>query len=79
MTQPMSSSTQTFALETNDDKNGNDHQPHWSPTAARHHNALMSNTAAGFGGGSGAADGLNTVAIGADASQQLLLTTPQHA
>jgi hypothetical protein len=33
---------------------------------------------AGFGGGSGAAESLNTVALGADTSQQLL-TTPQHA
>jgi hypothetical protein len=34
---------------------------------------------AGFGGGSGAADGLNTAPLGADTSQQTLLTTPQHA
>jgi hypothetical protein len=34
---------------------------------------------AGFGGGSGAADGLNTAPFGADTSQQPLLTTPQHA
>jgi hypothetical protein len=34
---------------------------------------------AGFGGGSGAATGLNTVPLGADTSQQPLLTTPQHA
>jgi hypothetical protein len=34
---------------------------------------------AGFGGGSGAAESLNTVALGADASQQSLLTMPQHA
>ena len=33
---------------------------------------------AGFGGGSGAADGLNTAALAADASQQTLLTTPHH-
>ena len=33
---------------------------------------------AGFGGGSGAADSLSTVPLGADASQQPLLTTPQH-
>jgi hypothetical protein len=33
----------------------------------------------GFGGGSGAADGLNTAPLGADTSQQQLLTTPQHA
>jgi hypothetical protein len=34
---------------------------------------------AGFGGGSGAAEGLNTAALGADTSQQALLATPQHA
>jgi hypothetical protein len=33
----------------------------------------------GFGSAGGAADGLNPVALGADASQQTLLTTPQHA
>jgi hypothetical protein len=33
---------------------------------------------AGFGGSSGAADSLNTVPLGADTSQQPLLTTPQH-
>jgi len=34
---------------------------------------------AGFGGGSGAADGLNAAPLGPDTSQQTLLTTPQHA
>jgi len=34
---------------------------------------------AGFGGGSGAGEGLNTAPLGADTSQQPLLTTPQHA
>jgi hypothetical protein len=34
---------------------------------------------AGFGGGGGAADGLNTAPLGADPSQQPLLTTAQHA
>jgi hypothetical protein len=34
---------------------------------------------AGFGGGSGAGESLNTGALGADTSQQPLLTTPQHA
>ena len=34
---------------------------------------------AGFGGGSGAAESLNTVPLGADTSQQTLLTPPQHA
>ena len=33
---------------------------------------------AGFGGG-GAAESLNSVALGADTSQQTLLATPQHA
>jgi hypothetical protein len=33
---------------------------------------------AGFGSGSGAADSLNTTALGADMSQQPLLTAPQH-
>jgi hypothetical protein len=34
---------------------------------------------AGFGGDSGAAEGLNATALGAETSQQPLLTTPQHA
>jgi hypothetical protein len=34
---------------------------------------------AGFGGGSAAAESLNTVPLGADTSQQQFLTTPQHA
>jgi hypothetical protein len=34
---------------------------------------------AGFGGGGGAADGLNAGVVNADASQQTFLTTPQHA
>ena len=34
---------------------------------------------AGFGGGRGAADGLNTAPLSAETSQQPLLTTPQHA
>jgi hypothetical protein len=34
---------------------------------------------AGFGGGSGAADSLNTVPLGAETSQQQFLTMPQHA
>ena len=34
---------------------------------------------AGFGGGGGAAESLNTAPLGADTSQQTLLTTPQHA
>jgi hypothetical protein len=34
---------------------------------------------AGFGGGGGAADGLNTAPLAADTSQQQFLTTPRHA
>jgi hypothetical protein len=34
---------------------------------------------AGFGGGSGAAESLNSAALGVDTSHQPLLTTPQHA
>jgi len=34
---------------------------------------------AGFDGGSGAANGLNSGFVNADTSQQTLLTTPQHA
>jgi hypothetical protein len=34
---------------------------------------------AGFGGSSGTADSLNAAPLGADTSQQQLLTTPQHA
>jgi hypothetical protein len=34
---------------------------------------------AGFGGSSGAANGLNIVVPNPDTSQQALLTTPQHA
>jgi phosphodiesterase/alkaline phosphatase D-like protein len=41
--------------------------------------AQLVQTMAGFGGGSGAADGLNTAPLGADTSQQTFLTTPQHA
>jgi hypothetical protein len=33
---------------------------------------------ASFGRGSDAADGLSTVVLGADTSQQSFLTTPQH-
>jgi len=34
---------------------------------------------AGFGGGSGAGESLNTTPLSAETSQQPLLTTPQHA
>jgi hypothetical protein len=40
--------------------------------------AQLAQAMAGFGGGSGATDGVNTGALGADTSQQPLLTTPQH-
>jgi hypothetical protein len=43
------------------------------------HVAQLVQAMAGFGGGSGAADGLNAAALAADASQQTLLATPQHA
>jgi hypothetical protein len=33
---------------------------------------------AGFGGGSGAADGLNASVVNAGTSEQTFLTTPQH-
>jgi hypothetical protein len=41
--------------------------------------AQLAQAMAGFGGGSGAADGLNAAPLGADTSPQPLLTTPQHA
>ena len=34
---------------------------------------------AGFGGGSGTGESLNTTPLSAETSQQPLLTTPQHA
>jgi len=40
--------------------------------------AQLAQAMASFGGGSGAAESLNTIALGADASQQTLLTAPQH-
>jgi hypothetical protein len=42
-------------------------------------NAQLVQAMAGFGGGSGAGESLNTTPLGADLSQQPLLTTPQHA
>jgi hypothetical protein len=42
-------------------------------------NAQLVQAMAGFGGGSGAADGLNTAPLVTETSQQPLLTTPQHA
>ena len=41
--------------------------------------AQLAQAMAGLGGGSGAADGLNTAPLGADTSQQQFLTAPQHA
>jgi probable HAF family extracellular repeat protein len=41
--------------------------------------AQLVQTMAGFGGTSGAADGLNTAALGTDTLQQTFLTTPQYA
>jgi hypothetical protein len=41
--------------------------------------AQLTQAMAGFGGGSDAADNSNTALLGADTSQQPLLTTPQHA
>jgi probable HAF family extracellular repeat protein len=42
-------------------------------------NAQLVQAMAGFGGGSGAGESLNTAPLGSDTSQQALLTTPQHA
>jgi hypothetical protein len=42
-------------------------------------NAQLLQAMASFGGGSGAADDLNAVPLGADMSQQTFLTTPQHS
>jgi hypothetical protein len=41
--------------------------------------AQFTQAMAGFGAGSGAADGLNIAAVAADTSQDAFLTTPQHA
>jgi hypothetical protein len=52
------------------------------PTASMGANstAQLVQAMAGFGGGSGGAgEGLNTAPLGAETSQQPLLTTPQHA
>ena len=42
-------------------------------------NSQLVQAMAGFGGGSGAADGLNAGVVNAGTSEQPLLTTPQHA
>jgi Lipase (class 3) len=47
--------------------------------AAEMTNAQLVQAMAGFGGGTGAADGLNTAPLIGDTSQQTLLTTSQHA
>ena len=41
--------------------------------------AQLAQAMASFGGSSGAAESMNIAALGADTSQQTLLTTPQHA
>jgi hypothetical protein len=41
--------------------------------------SLLVQAMASFGGGSGAAEAMNTAPLGAETSQQPLLTTPQHA
>jgi hypothetical protein len=41
--------------------------------------AQLTQAMAGFIGGSGAGESLNTAPLGADTSQQSFLTTPQHA
>jgi hypothetical protein len=49
------------------------------PAAMDGSTAQLVQAMAGFGGGGGAADGSNTMPLGADTSRQTLLTTPQHA
>jgi len=46
--------------------------------APRYSDDQLVQAMAGFGGGSGAAHGLNTASLSADTSQQTFLTTP-HA
>ena len=41
-------------------------------------NSQLVQAMAGFGGGSGAGESLNTAPLSAETSQQPLLTTPQH-
>jgi hypothetical protein len=53
--------------------------PRSEPAAMDGSTAQLVQAMAGFGGGSGAADSLNIAPLGAEASQQPLLTTPQHA
>jgi hypothetical protein len=50
-----------------------------SPAATNGSTSQLVQAMAGFGGGgSGAADGLNTAPLAAETSQQSFLTTPQH-
>jgi len=50
-----------------------------SPSNAGASNAQLVQAMAGFGGGSGAGESLNTAPLSTDTSQQPLLTIPQHA
>jgi hypothetical protein len=50
-----------------------------SPSTTGTSTAQLVQAMAGFGGGSGAGEGLNTAPLSAETSQQPLLTTPQHA
>jgi len=52
--------------------------PDLSATTGSGSTSQLVQAMAGFGG-SGAADGLNPVPVGADTSQQQFLATPQHA
>jgi hypothetical protein len=49
------------------------------PAAMDGSTAQLVQAMASFGGGSGATDNLSTIPLGAETSQQPLLTTPQHA
>ena len=53
--------------------------PDFSATTGSSSTSQLVQAMAGFDGGSGAAAGLNTAPLGADASQQPFLATPQHA
>jgi len=48
------------------------------PRGSAGSNSQLVQAMAGFGGSS-ATDGVNAVSLGADTSQQTLLTSPQHA
>jgi hypothetical protein len=49
------------------------------PTSNSSQVAQLVQAMASFGGGGGAANGLNSGFVNADTSQRTLLTTPQHA